>query len=221
MRTWMAMRQAMAALDLVMRVWARQLRLSAGELMVIMLLGDQPRRCCAELALLSGRRRQQTQRTLAALHRRGFVQPARTNKKGRVQAWELTAHGRTCLERLEARVRDWDDLLSRRLDLEHLTANLQRTVEVIVRYPTGGNGWEEALNWPLEPIDRDPAAVLDALRREANALVALDPPAPAEESHGEGAGARGVSELVSKVDANTTEEDEWDAVGRAFHAMWQ
>jgi len=84
MKSWLRAKQALTALDVVMRRWGRQLGLDEVELVLVMLLGEVRGRCGADLAELSGRSRQNVNRSLFALRERGLVE-AKVDHRGRAQ----------------------------------------------------------------------------------------------------------------------------------------
>ena len=134
------MKQALTAIDRVTRQWARELRLDECALMVLMMLGSWPNSSAAELARKSGRTRQQVQRSLGAMVRRGMVVPTARTKKGRVQGWTLTEHGVAFFRSLERAVLTWEEVLGSRVDLPATVAALGRVVKTMLNRPRA-DGW--------------------------------------------------------------------------------
>lgn len=215
MRLWLRMRQAMAAMDVVMRSWGTALALSGPDLVVMMLLQERPRRCGADLATFAGRTRQNLQRTLDGLQGRGLVAPARHSAAGKVQAWELTENGLVVLKAIHARMGAWEQMLSAALELEAVTWDLERIVETIVHRPHGGNGWAPGLAEPRW----DGAALEEVVRRESEALLAAGVPPELVAKRPKGARARKAGDAGAR--ARTREAAAWQAVSENWDAMWR
>lgn len=173
MSSWLAMRQALTAMDLVIRGWARDLDLDECGVMILMLLGERKHDPACNLAYRSGRARQQVQRSLMMMQRRALVEPMVISARGRVQAWRLTERGLRMWELLERAMREWEAELEHRVDVAELTASLQRVVQVIVNRP-GGDGWRRGLTVPLE-------LRLEPTRMRASMEEGLLEPAPSAE----------------------------------------
>lgn len=221
MNEWIALKQALTAVDVVMRQWARELGLDGAELMVVLLLGEKRARAAADLAYFSGRVRQSVQRTLEGLMRAGLVRPA-ARSHDRVQAWELTEDGLEVLARLRARTEVWRELISSRVVLADLVQSLRWTVEAMVNRPSA-DGWgllvpdvvrkdpEWDRSFSREEADGDPAEdasvePLDStpLEPQVTELVSVSVEAPVR--------ARGNAPNIS--------EAERDAIAKQFHEMW-
>lgn len=196
--TWLAVKQALTAMDLVMKQWAADLELDECGVMVLLLLGQRERCPACELALRSGRARQQVQRTLKNLQGRGVVAPVEVSSRGRVQAWSLTAAGRALLDCVERGARVWEEVLGSVVDLASMTADLERTAEVIVNRP-GADGWRKGLLVPMElrAESMRSQALMEGLVQEAGAPV------------------------VTRVPRESERADEWAEVERAWFALWR
>ncbi len=149
MRSWVAVRQALSGMDIVMRAWARQLKLDGCEVMAVMLLAQRTGQSASEVALFSGRARQHAQRTLCELGRRGFVERLRVSPSGKVMAWSLTPAGEALARRLEVRLLAWEEILASRVDLPEVLASLERMTESLVNRPSA-DGWARGLMIPQE-----------------------------------------------------------------------
>src|SRR4051794_36040586 len=100
MSAWLAVRQAVAAMDAVEKRWARELRLRPLELTVVLMLIQRPGRPASDIAYFSGQRKQNISRTLLALEKRGLIHPCTVTKRG-AGAWSLTLTGLALARRLE------------------------------------------------------------------------------------------------------------------------
>ena len=107
MNSWFVIKQALTAMDRVTRQWGRELRVDE-------MLGSWPTSSAAELARSCGRSRQQVQRSLGAMARRGMVQPTARTKKGRAKGWTLTEHGVAFSRALARAVAIWKEVLGSR-----------------------------------------------------------------------------------------------------------
>lgn len=186
MKSWLRAKQALTALDVVMRRWGRQLGLDEVELVLVMLLGEVRGRCGADLAELSGRSRQNVNRSLFALRERGLVE-AKVDHRGRAQWWWLSASGLQTLAALEARMVDWETTFSDRVDLRELSLQLVLLVESLVRRGSS-SGWARAL---VRPASQrwDPKRELEELMKEIAVGAPKEPRlVPVEKN---AAGARG------------------------------
>lgn len=210
MSAWLAMKQALTAMDLVTRGWARDLDLDECGVMVLMLLGERGHDPACNLAYRSGRARQQVQRSLGMMRRRGLVTPLVVSARGRVQAWKLTERGLTMWGLLEQAMQAWDEDLERRVNVAELTAELQRVVSVIVNRP-GGDGWRRGL---LVPYELRRASIRTRASMEEGLLDQTPPAAetslPLEAGHHES-----ISGNPNWTDA------ERESVARAWRALWR
>lgn len=146
MHTWSAIKQALTAMDAVVRRWGRELGVDGSELLIISLLLEKAPRSASDLAFYSGKPRQIAQRTLTQLEQRHLVAPARV-AHGKVQAWTLTPTSRNLMERLTARLDAWEEIIGTRVDLPEVTSSLHRMVESLVNHPTP-HGWSTGLTVP-------------------------------------------------------------------------
>jgi hypothetical protein len=144
MNEWMAMWQALSAMDAVRRRWARDVGIEAAQLAVVLLLSRGEALGPADVAWLSGRSRQQEFRSLRGLHARGLVTPARCSDDGMVQTWRLSADGVRIAERVEARAAAWLGMMSTQFDVATLVQLLHRTTRVLVNRPST-HGWRSGL----------------------------------------------------------------------------
>jgi DNA-binding MarR family transcriptional regulator len=147
MHTWLAIKQALTAMDAVVRLWARELGLEGSEILILSLLLEKSPTSASELALFSGKPRQIAQRTLTQLERRGLVTPARVSPDRKVQSWSLTPTARSVMERLSARLGAWEEIIGSKVDLPEVESSLRRMVESLVNQPTP-NGWSNGLTVP-------------------------------------------------------------------------
>lgn len=140
MSTWLAAKQALTAMDRVMRGWARDLGLDECGVMVLLLLRVRGPCPAWQLALLCGRVRQQVHRSLRMMERRGLVEGRDLSARGRVQQWALTERGRDLGEILEGAMAIWDRLLGSTVELPTVVRALERMVETMVNGPSA-DGW--------------------------------------------------------------------------------
>ena len=154
----MAIRQALTAMDGVARENARVVGLQGADVLVVLLLGQRESFAASSLALHTGRTRQQVQRSLEALRKKGLVHTGRL-PSGRVAAWALTDAGVSVKDRLEARLGAYEEILGGHADLSRVAESLERMVESLVNRPSS-SGWRRGLLVPhvarLNPSwDRD------------------------------------------------------------------
>ena len=147
MSIWLAAKQTVTAMDLVMRQWARALELDESGLIVLLLLGARSPQPAHELAFLCGRPRQQIHRSLRVMRRRGLVTPASFSSRGLVSSWDLTERGRALWSCLEPAMEEWDQMFDDRFEVSVLTEAFRRITELIVNRPFG-NGWKRGLMVP-------------------------------------------------------------------------
>ena len=147
MGSWLAMMQALTTMSLVTRGWARDLDLDECGVMVLMLLAQRGHDPECNLALRTGRARQQVHRSLRMMQRRELVAPSVTSVRGRVQGWTLTERGWRMWGLLERSVVAWEEEMARWLEIPELTRMLQRLVMIAVNRP-GGDGWRRGLIVP-------------------------------------------------------------------------
>lgn len=168
MGTWLAAKQALTAMDRVTRGWAQDLGLDECGVMVVMLLGEHGPRAGSDLALLSGRLRQQVQRSLGALKLQGMVAPSLVSGSGRVHQWALTDRGRALWGILESAMKIWEEILSREAELPAVVLALQRMVEIMVNRPSA-DGWRLLVPDELrrDPIGCQAVRMAQAEDREA------------------------------------------------------
>ena len=140
MNSWFVIKQALTAMDRVTRQWGRELRVDECGLMVLAMLGSWPISSAAELARTCGRSRQQVQRSLGAMARRGMVQPTARTKKGRAKGWTLSEHGVAFSRALSRAVAIWEEVLGSRVDLPATVDALGRVVKTMVNRPSA-DGW--------------------------------------------------------------------------------
>lgn len=195
MGSWLAMKQALTAVDLVMREWGRELELDECGVMILMLLGERERRPACDLGIQTGRARPQVQRSLNGMQRRGLVSPAVRSRDGRVYAWSLTDQGRHLWACLDRGVRSWEASLAGIIELPLMVEALRRIVRLMVNRPAE-NGWVNGLLIPME-------LRAESMRSEAR-MEGLLPEAPARVEPG------GAAEAL-----------EHDAVVRAWLELWR
>lgn len=166
MNTWISVRQALVALDITMRAWGRELGLDGSEVMVLLLIGqlNERRRSASEIAWLSGRSRQNVQRSLARLERRGIILPAAVSGRG-TEAWSLTEVGIQLGARLHCRQVALESILDARFELADIALSLQLIVQTLVNRPTA-SGWARGLLIPHE-ARKDPEWDIPAKDRES------------------------------------------------------
>jgi hypothetical protein len=104
----MAAKRTLTAMDLVTRSWARQLGLDECGVMVLILLGHRESLPACELAVQTGRARQQVQRSLQLMEKLSLVCPAELSRHGRTVAWMLTELGLEYWRALEPVLYEWD-----------------------------------------------------------------------------------------------------------------
>lgn len=148
MSMWVAVRQALAAMETVERAWGRELELNGCELMAMLLVARRPGCCTSHIAWFAGLRRQNAWRTMKGLERRGVVHAARRSVRG-AEGWSLTHDGLLLARSLEARLHAWEEMISTRVDLPELVASLERAVESLVNRPSA-EGWAAGLHVPHE-----------------------------------------------------------------------
>ncbi|MDP2276141.1 MAG: MarR family winged helix-turn-helix transcriptional regulator [Archangium sp.] len=170
MGSWLAMMQALTAMSLVTRGWARDLDLDECGVMVLMLLAQRGHDPECNLALRSGRARQQVHRSLRMMQQRGLVAPSVTSVRGRAQAWTLTERGWRMWGLLERSVVAWEEEMARWLEVPELTRMLQKLVMTAVNRP-GGDGWRRGLMVPHD-------LRVDPVRARAEMEEGLLEPAP-------------------------------------------
>lgn len=136
-------------MDVVMRVWARELLLAPGDVAVIIYLGAYGPQCCRRLALWAGRPRQQVHKSLKALAGRQIVRVDTFDGRGRTQDWALTSKGEALCERLTRRMEAWEAELRPTVELDHLAAQHEALLEALVARPLE-NGWRRGLRVPAE-----------------------------------------------------------------------
>jgi DNA-binding MarR family transcriptional regulator len=151
-QAWVAMQQGMRAMDAVARLWGRQVSLSPVEVMLVLMLAEGGVRSGSELATLSGRTRQQVQRSLEALEKRELVCAATHSPLGKVQGWRLTARGEKKLERLNRRIALWEQLVATRVELGQVIEVNQRLVSALIGRPLD-EGLVQGLRIPAEMVD--------------------------------------------------------------------
>jgi len=151
-QAWVAMQQGMRAMDAVARLWGRQVSLSPVEVMLVLMLAEGGVRSGSELATLSGRTRQQVQRSLEALEKRELVCAASHSPLGKVQGWRLTERGQRKLERLRRRIALWEQLVATRVELGQVIEVNQRLVSALIGRPLD-EGLVQGLRIPAEMVD--------------------------------------------------------------------
>jgi len=151
-QAWVAMQQGMRAMDAVARLWGRQVSLSPVEVMLVLMLAEGGVRSGSELATLSGRTRQQVQRSLEALEKRELVCAASHSPLGQVQGWRLTERGQRKLERLRRRIALWEQLVATRVELGQVIEVNQRLVSALIGRPLD-EGLVQGLRIPAEMVD--------------------------------------------------------------------
>lgn len=209
MHNWLALRQGLVIIDIVSRLWARQVGLAQAELTVVMLL-DLRARSGAELARFSGRSRQNVQRVLNELERRGVITPKTLTARSRVKSWTLTPLGQALADRLRKRMALWEELVSSSVNLSTLTESLRRMVEALVNRPHAG--WHRGLQIPREMrIDPEWDLALDALAEHG------DEPTPSPEPTEDPLAAR--RRAREEADAQA-DELAWQGAREAWRALW-
>jgi hypothetical protein len=163
----MAIRQALTAMDGVVRENARVVGLEGADVLMVLLLGQRESFAGSSLALFTGRTRQQVQRSLMVLRKKGLVRACRM-PSGRAIAWALTDAGVTVKDRLEARFDAWEEILGGQADLPKVAEALECMVESLVNRPSSF-GWRGGLQVPhvsrLNPAwDRDTTTDPEAWR---------------------------------------------------------
>jgi DNA-binding MarR family transcriptional regulator len=179
MSVWMEAKKVLTAMDLVTRSWGRQLGLDECGVMVLILLGERgPSKAC-DLAVQSGRARQQVQRSLKMMKACELVCPSEQDERGRTAEWRLTELGEDHWKALEPALYEWDLVLMEQLDVVELASLLRRAAKVMINRRSA-DGWRRGLLTPtalrLCPI----GARLDFARDErghANQPVPEDAPA--------------------------------------------
>lgn len=231
MDEWIALKQALTAVDVVMRRWARELGVDGADLTVLLMLGKRKTRAVSDIAYFIGRHRQQVQRTMEGLARRGLVEAVVRDATRRTQAWSLTPEGQRLLERLQARTEVWRGLISSRVDLGELIRWLEWTVEAMVNQPSA-DGWGLTVpdvvrrdpRWDL--TDEEVAAQARAKEEDARLEAMLD----------ERLSWRGTQGTEVEVEAVTSagetarppssgkrryiSDEEHERLCRQFHALW-
>ncbi len=178
MRSWLAMKKALTAMDLVMRQWARVLGLDECGVMVLMLMGGGAQVAACDLAKECGRARQQVQRSLRLMQHRGWVEPAAMSAKGRVQAWALTGRGQLLWCCLDSATVLWSELFERHVELAQVTASLEQMVGTMVNRPCA-DGWGLLVPSALrEELMRGQLAMEEALLAEREVAEPTHPGPP-------------------------------------------
>lgn len=173
----MAAKKTLTAMDLVTRAWGRQLGLDECGVMVLILLGNRDSSAC-DLAVATGRARQQVQRSLKMMQARELVCPAELSAQGRAVGWRLTELGVQYWQALEPALYEWDEVLAAELDVLELRRLLNRTAEVMVNRRSA-DGWRRAL---LVPSGQRLCPILARLElAQAEREDASANPNPAEE----------------------------------------
>lgn len=129
MNILLATHQLATLLDDELRLLAREHGLQLSDVLVLSLLYQEGERPCATIAWFLGRPRQNVQRSLESLERRGFVERLDSAFSGRTAAWRLTTAGHRTWDSLNGRLRT--DLFRYRtpeLDLERLARDLHATL---------------------------------------------------------------------------------------------
>lgn len=161
MYSFIKTQQLSAAMDVVMKTWARALRLRREDVLIILIVGDQLKQGCSELAGRTGRARQQVHRNLRRLEAKKVVRPAHYSDAGRVVLWQLTERGKQIFEVLHGQVRIWEAHLDRVFDLDATVSALRRAVNAIVYQTSDAAGWDNALRTP-EPVFEEQVWALEA-----------------------------------------------------------
>ncbi len=143
------LKQALSAVDLVMRELARQLELDETGVMVLALLARDGHCGASDLAYLCGRARQQVHRSLLGLEQVGLVEPTHLSPERRVLSWGLTEPGLERWRLLEHGLRAWEPLLSDPLQVPELQFALRKITQIIVNRPSS-DGWKQGLLVPTE-----------------------------------------------------------------------
>ena len=177
MSFWLEAKRMLTAMDLVTRSWGRELGLDECGVMVLILLGDRgPSKAC-DLAVQSGRARQQVQRSLKMMQARELVRPSEHDERGRTVEWRLTEFGEDHWKALEPALYEWDLVLMEQLDVVELASLLRRATKVMVNRRSA-DGWGRGLmnptNLRLCPIGARLEFALD--EREAANQLAEDAP---------------------------------------------
>ena len=161
MYSFIKTQQLSAAMDVVMKTWARALRLRREDVLVILIVGDQMKGSCSELAGQTGRARQQVHRNLRRLEAKKVVRPSDYSAAGRVLLWQLTERGKQIFEVLRGQVRIWEAHLDRVYELDATVSALRHALHAIVRQTSDVKGWENALCDP-DPIFEEEVWALEA-----------------------------------------------------------
>lgn len=140
----MEAKKMLTAMDLVTRSWGRELGLDECGVMVLILLGDNgPTKAC-DLAVRSGRARQQVQRSLKMMQARELICPSEHDERGRTAEWKLTELGEDYWKALEPALYEWDLVLMEQLDVIELANLLRRAAKVMVNRRSA-DGWRRGL----------------------------------------------------------------------------
>lgn len=176
--------QFSAAMEVVMKTWARALRLRREDVMIILTIGHHRRQGTSELGAWTGRARQQVHRNLRSLERKKVVCPSLLSAAGKVMLWALTERGKRIYEVLRDQVTIWEAHLDHVFELEATMHALYRGVSALVNRPHEPGGWERSLQTP-RPIETEEVWALEATTRlrelgaEIEAEVVTDDPAKA------------------------------------------
>lgn len=149
MNAWLRAREALTVMDVVMRVWARELLLAPGDVAVLIYLGTYGPQCCRRLALWAGRPRQQVHKSLKALAGRQIVRVDSFDSRGRTQDWALTSKGEALSERLTRRMEAWEAALRPEIVLDDLATQHEALLTALIARPLE-NGWRKGLRVPAE-----------------------------------------------------------------------
>lgn len=206
-------------MDVVMRVWARQLLLGAGEVLLLLHLGAQGPQSCIRLAQWSGRTRQQVHKSLKLLAARQLIHSASFEARGRRQEWALTSKGAALFERLSLRMETWEAELRPVVDLEELASKHEALVNFLLARPLE-NGWRRGLRVPREVLlnpywDFPSLEAAQAWQAEVHRLATA--PLPGEELAAQEA-RRASAPFSPRL---TTEQRQWARAIEAWEALWR
>ncbi|MFT3712184.1 MAG: MarR family winged helix-turn-helix transcriptional regulator [Archangium sp.] len=137
MRSWVAMQQALRAVDSVNRFWAKSLGLNPEDVLLLMLLAREEH-TLTSLGIATGRVRQQVHRSLFRLERRHVVEAASFARRGRVSHWRLTQYGGRMVRCLERRMELWERELEGRVNVETLVHEMRGVLQTLVNRKLDG-----------------------------------------------------------------------------------
>jgi hypothetical protein len=204
--TWVALIQALRAIEAVSHSWAQHLELEPGDILLILLLAEGEG-TPTTLGHRVGRWRQQVHRSLERLEQKGIVEAAQFSRRGKVLSWKLAPKGCLSLAGIRRRMEIWEGLLVGRVNTDVLTSELHATLRTLVNRTM--EGYFAGLYAPDE-LQRDPK--LEFLKEK----LALREAAP---EPGELPGTqrrRFAAELAAQA-----EREDLESLHEAWQSLWR